>query len=169
MNHLHERCLCVIYNNTISSFKELLDKDWSVLIHNRNLQTLALCEMCTDTEFFLVRVFPHSDWIRRDTIFGRFSHSVAIEMFKVYSNIGPPIFTEIFNKWNRNYQLRHTLHFSVPPVRLSFIGPKIWDIVPTELKEVKTLSAFKSGIKKWWPQNCPCGLCKRYLPNIGFI
>ena len=43
------------------------------------------------------------------------------------------------------------LHFPVPPVRtvyngtesLSFLGPKIWDIVPAELKEVKTLSAFK--------------------------
>ena len=50
-----------------------------------------------------------------------------------------------------------------------FLGPKIWDIVPTELKEVKTLSAFKSGIKNWSQQNCPYRLCKRYLPNIGFI
>ena len=32
---------------------------------------------------------------------------------------------------------------------LPLLGPKIWDIVPTELKEVKTLSAFKSGIKNW--------------------
>ena len=92
-------------------------------------------------------------------------------MFKVYNNI-----SEIFNKRNPNYQLRHTSHFSVSPVRslyngtesLSFLGPKIWDIVPTELKEVKTLSAFKSGIKKCWPQNCPCRQCKQYLPNIGF-
>ena len=26
-----------------------------------------LREMCPNTEFFLVRMFPHSDWIRRDT------------------------------------------------------------------------------------------------------
>ena len=27
--------------------------------------------MCPNTEFFLVRIFPHSDWIRRDTfVFG---------------------------------------------------------------------------------------------------
>ena len=74
-------------------------------------------------------------------------------------------------------KLRHTLHFSIPSVRSvyngtespSFLGPKVWDTVPTELKEVKTSSAFKSGIKNWWPQNCPCRLCKRHLPNIGFI
>ena len=141
INHLHERCLRVIYNDKISSFKELLERDRSVPIHSRNLQILAT------------------------------------GMFKVYNNIAPPIFTEIFDKRNPNYQLRHTSHFSIPPVRsvyngtesLSFLGPKIWDIVPTELKKVKSLNAFKYGIKNWWPQNCPCRLCKLYLPNIGFV
>ena len=140
INHLHERCLRVIYNK-ISSFKELLERDWSVPIHNRNLQILAT------------------------------------EMFKVYNDVAPPIFTEIFNKRNPTYQLRHTSHFSIPPVTsvyngtesLSFLGPMIWGIVPTELKKVKSLSGFKSGIKNWWPQNCPCRLCKRYLPKIGFV
>ena len=28
---------------------------------------LSLREKCPNTEFFLVRIFPHSDWIRRDT------------------------------------------------------------------------------------------------------
>ena len=141
INHLHERCLRVIYNDKILSFKELLERDRSVPIHNRNLQILAT------------------------------------EMFKVYNHIALPIFTEIFNKRNPNYQLRHTSHFSFPPVRsvynrtesLSFLGPKIWDIVSIELKEVETLSAFKSGIKKWWPQTCPCRPCKQYLPNIFFV
>ena len=67
---------------------------------------------------------------------------VAAEMFKVYSNLALLIFTEIFNKLNPNYQLRHTSHYSVPPVKtvhkgiksLFFLGPKIWDIVPTELQ-----------------------------------
>ena len=27
----------------------------------------SLREKCPNTEFFLVRIFPHSDWIRRDT------------------------------------------------------------------------------------------------------
>ena len=119
INHLHERCLLVIYNDKISSFKELLERDRSVPIHSRNLQILAT------------------------------------RMFKVHNNIAPPIFTKIFDKRNPNYQLRHTLHFSIPPFRsvyngtesLSFLGPKIWDIVPTELKKVKSLNAFKYGIK----------------------
>ena len=97
INHLHEICLRVIYNDKISSFKELLERDGSFPIHNKNLQILAT------------------------------------EMFIDYNNIAPPIFKEIFNKRNPNYQLRHTLHFSIVLVRsvyngtesLSFVGPKI--------------------------------------------
>ena len=29
--------------------------------------TSSLCEVCPNTEFFLVHIFPHSDWIPRDT------------------------------------------------------------------------------------------------------
>ena len=80
INHLHERCLRVIYNDKISSFKELL------AIDSRNLPILAT------------------------------------GMFKVYNNIAPPIFTEIFDKRNPNYQLRHTSHFSIPPVKSVYNG-----------------------------------------------
>ena len=30
------------------------------------------------------------------------------------------------------------------------------DLVPKELKELSSLSAFKKTIKKWKPQNCLC-------------
>ena len=119
INHLHERCLGVTYNDKISSFKELLEGDGSVPIHNRNLQILAT------------------------------------EIFEVYNNIAPPILMEIFNKRNPNDQLRHTSHFSIPPVRrvyngtqsLSFLGPKVWDIVLTELKEVKTQTLLNQELR----------------------
>ena len=141
INHLHKRCLRVIYNDNISSFKKLPEKYGSVPRHNRNLQILVT------------------------------------EMLKVHKNIAPLRFTENLKKRNPNYQLRHTLHFSIPHVRIlyngteiiSFLGPKVQDIVPTELKEMKTLSTFKPGIKNWWPQNFPCRLCKQYLLKICFI
>ena len=86
INSLHERCLRVIYNDQISSAKELLERDGSVPIHNKNI------------------------------------HILATEMFKVYNNMAPPIFTEIINKRNPNYQSRHASHFSVPPVRSLYNG-----------------------------------------------
>ena len=41
INRLHERCLRLIYNDKKSSFKDLLEKDWSVSIHHRNFRTFA--------------------------------------------------------------------------------------------------------------------------------
>ena len=41
INRFHERCLKTIYNDKQSSFTELLEKDGSVSIHERNLQVLA--------------------------------------------------------------------------------------------------------------------------------
>ena len=39
---LHERCLQLIYNDKRSSFEDLLEKDNSVFICNKNLQALAI-------------------------------------------------------------------------------------------------------------------------------
>ena len=41
-NRLHERCLRLIYNNKKLTVEELLEKEDSVSIHIRNLQTLAI-------------------------------------------------------------------------------------------------------------------------------
>ena len=35
----------------------------------------ALSEKCPNTEFFLVHIFPHSDWIQRDTDAGKYGQS----------------------------------------------------------------------------------------------
>ena len=41
INRLHERCLRVIYNDKTSSFEQLLEKDSSVSMQHRNIQTFA--------------------------------------------------------------------------------------------------------------------------------
>ena len=38
-----------------------------VIFFKKNIADTTLREMCPNTESFLVRIFPHSDWIRRDT------------------------------------------------------------------------------------------------------
>ena len=41
INGLHKRILSLVYNDFSSSFSELLEKDKSVTIHHRKVQTLA--------------------------------------------------------------------------------------------------------------------------------
>ena len=48
VNKLHERALRIVYQDYISSFTELLEKDNSTTMHNRNIQLLA-------TELFKVK------------------------------------------------------------------------------------------------------------------
>ena len=49
------------------------------------------------------------------------------------------------------------------------MGPKIWDLVPKEMKQVTTLNEFKTKIKIWKLENCPYRLSRTYLPQICFI
>ena len=138
INDLHERCLRIVYSDKTSPFEKLLETDRSVPIHIRNLQILA-------TEFF-----------------------------KESKDLAPTIFSEVFSKRSVRYNLRHVFEFSVPNMKstfhgtesLSYLGPTLWDLVPKELKELSSLSAFKKAIKKWKPQNCSCRLCKKYIQNL---
>ena len=42
INRIHERALRTVYSDYNSSFSELLDKDGSFTIHQRNVQSLAI-------------------------------------------------------------------------------------------------------------------------------
>ena len=52
---------------------------------------------------------------------------------------------------------------------ISFLAPKIWEIVPEDIKASETVAEFKTKIKIWIPDNCPCRLCRTFVPKLGFI
>ena len=140
INRIHVRPLRIVYNNYASSFDELLAKDKSFTIHHRNIRTLA------------------------------------IEIYKVVNNISPEIMKEIFVlKSNCIYNTREifvahnvrTEHYG--KATLSYLGPKIWNIIPNEIKSDATLIVFKQKIRRWIPDKCPCKLCKRYIAGVGLI
>ena len=76
-----------------------------------------------------------------------------------------------------NYNLRHDSYFAIPNVKsvyhgtesLSNLGPGMWNLVSDKLKQLVGIHAFKKEIKKWKPKNCPCRLCKTYIPYVSFI
>ena len=100
-----------MYNDKQSSFNDLLEKDGSVSIHERNLQVLAT---------------------------------------KISDGLSTPLMKDIF-PINRNpYNLRQNSQFSRPRINtvyngtesISNLGPKIWDLVPSNLKEISDLDKF---------------------------
>ena len=87
----------------------------------------------------------------------------------------PEILTEIFAQKESNYSLRNSTALQGRSTAMygsetiSSFGPKIWDILPTELKKIVSPTLFKKKILKWAQKNCPCRLCKTYVQNIGFL
>ena len=75
------------------------------------------------------------------------------------------------------YSLRTTPHFRSRKIRTtkygiktpSYLGPKLWNLVPNEYKTIESLANFKAKIKTWVAENCPCRSCKSYIHQIGFI
>ena len=141
INRLHERSLRILYKDDTSSFEELLTKDNSVTVHSRNIQLLA------------------------------------IEMYKVKNNISPNYIREIFPFSNSNYNTRTSNTFERPRVNtvvwgsetLRNLGPQIWGLIPSDIKNSSTLDSFKTKIKLWKTNGCPCRLCKTFVPGLGFI
>ena len=116
INCLHERCLRLIYNDKKSSFEDLLQKDGCVSIHHRNLRTLA------------------------------------VELFKVLKGLSPVIFAEAFSvRQQSQYNMRNYSYFAMPRAKtvnhglesLSYIGSKLWDSIPSHMKEIDCINEFK--------------------------
>ena len=119
----------IIYNDKRSTFEECLVKDNSVSVHQNNINVLA------------------------------------IEMCKVANDISPEIMNKVFKLSEKtHYHLRHTKQFLVDPIHSAFngsesasaLGSKIWEQIPTEIKNKDSLAGFEKEIKIWKPLNCPC-------------
>ena len=121
INRLNERCLPIVYNDKKSNFNELLVKDGPVSIHHQNLQKLT------------------------------------VEMFKVSRGLSPEIVKKLFQcREQISYELRQGSQFQIPWVHsvfsgtenVKFLGPKIWALVPNEMKQLESLGKFRNAIKQ---------------------
>ena len=71
------------------------------------------------------------------------------------------------NKRTLNSRNIRTVHFGSET--LSHLAPKIWELVPEEIKKLESVASFKNAIKEWKPANCPCRLCRTYIFQVGFV
>ena len=142
INHIHERALRIVYDDYSASFVDLLNKDKSVTIHQRNFQQLAI-------EIFKVK-------IGNDAI-------IMNEIFTFVEN-------NAYNLRSGMHLSRVNVHSTQCGTEsIGNLGAKIWNLVSVHLKDLKALSTFKNQIKKWIPKGCPCRLCKVYVTQISFL
>ena len=85
-------------------------------------------------------------------------------MYKVANGMSPEITNGIFQLREKSrYNLRHATEFIIPPIHsvyngresVSYLPPKIWELIIPIIRQTDTLSGFKKAIKKWKPTKCP--------------
>ena len=122
INKIHERALRLVYKNeTFLSFDDLLKRDRSVSIHQKNLQILA-------TEIYKTKndLGPK---IMKDTF-----HFIQ----KPYNLRNDP---ELQRRKNR------TVYFGTESI--SSFAPKIWELIPSDIRSANSLGTFIEKIMFW--------------------
>ena len=127
INHLEERSLRIVCSDKTSPFGKLLEID--------------LYQYTLEIYRYLRQGFPNKVkiWL--------LPFSVYLFQNKVLSITCVTLLSSLFQTWKIIFIITESL---------SYLGPKIWDLVRTELKELSSIGAFKKAIKKWKPQNCLC-------------
>ena len=119
INRLHKRCLRIVHSDKTSSFEKLLEKDGSVTIHTRNLQTLA-------TEMFKV--------------YKNLSPAIIADLFHVRQNN--------YNLRHDSYfaipNVKSVYHGTES---LSNLAPRIWNLVLDKLKQLVTFIPLRKKLK----------------------
>ena len=115
INEFHVRVLRIVYNDHFSSFEELLFKDKSVTVHQRNLQILA-------TEMY--------------KILNEISPDIMQDIFETKCNYYNTRNAPTFSSGNIK-RVRYGLQ------TISYMTQKIWNLVPEEMKQSTTVNEFK--------------------------
>ena len=100
-----------------------------------------------------------------------------VKTYKIKNNLNPPIMDFMFERINNTYNLRNFQEFATKRKKtvkmglqtLNYRSPRLWSILPENLRQINSLVQFKESVRKWDCIDYPCRLCKLYLPDIGFL
>ena len=100
-----------------------------------------------------------------------------IEVHKFLNGLSPDIMSRIFSTRQNVYNTRnfnifetsmpHSNRFGLNSI--TYRSNQLWNLVPDNMKQSKTLASFKQALKSWKCLSCPCTLCKTYVPNLGYL
>ena len=142
INSIHKRALKLVYQDSPDlTFQELLAKDKSVSVHQKNLQLLA-------TEIFKSKT------------------GVSPELMNdIFHFVERPY--NLRSDYTLERKRDHTVYHSSES--LSSLAPKLWDLLPNSIKNSASLKEFKTKINTWAFERCPCRIRKKYVGRVGFI
>lgn len=91
-----------------------------------------------------------------------------------WKKLSAPIVQKFYKKWSNDYNLGNSSEVLRLKVHIGFHGQqnipypdlKIWAIIPVEMKNFATVSAFKREIKNRKPVSCPCIVWPMVLEKV---
>ena len=111
------------------------------------------------------------------TVHHRNLQFLTTEIYKALHNLSSVLMSELFQLKDIRYNLRQgktliannikTVKFGTESI--SNLAPKIWQLIPDEIKNTDSLNGFKRKIKLWIPTECLWKLCKPFIQHLGFI
>ena len=85
-----------------------------------------------------------------------------IGLYKIKSELAPPIMDSMLNRRNITYNFRNLQVFQSERKTnvfngletLSYRAPKLWTLLPEEIKQRNTINLFKNDLKQWICKEC---------------
>ena len=133
--------LRMVYNDTISSFEELLVKDKTFTIHHQDIQSLA------------IEMYKAANNLPGGNLIDFLVRSNLNCNLRSTSELTVPSINTVFKDQSSS----------------SYFGSVIWNSIPAGLRGINSFQVFKSEIKAWRPANCSCRLCQNYIGNLDFV
>jgi hypothetical protein len=131
MEHIQERALRFIYNDTSSQYRDMLSSYKYETLHVRRIKTIA-CEVYKSLNN-LNPQFMHDMFEKKENMYG----------FRDSEKLVVPNFNKI--RYGRN--------------TFSYYGSHLWNMLPVETKHATSLNVFKRMLKSWEGPNCNCSSC----------
>ena len=107
------------------------------------------------------------DTVSKPTLYVSRLKSIAIEAYKCYVNENPEYINVMLDPLNKPYDLRGGSRAEQPKVNTTSCGlntftyqaAKLWNILPSHIKEADSIFEFKSLLSKWNGPECHCDCC----------
>ena len=98
-------------------------------------------------------------------------------MYNVINKLSLKVMLDLFQEVTHQYNLGNGLiccSYKIKTVRhgtetITYLDPKIWSIIPDEIREFSSVETFRQKTKLWKPNSCPCRIYKKYIANSGFV
>ena len=96
--------------------------------------------------------------------------ALAIEIYKCLHGLNPAYMRQMVEVKSTNYSLRNANVLVQPQVKTSnyglrsfrYYGPKIWNMLPNNIKTLTNISDFKAALQLWTGPTCQCPVCASF-------